>query len=450
MRLLLLCPLLAACTVRTGLCERDQDCPPGQVCNLATHRCQRPEGSDHDMAAPETDLLPPAETDLLPPAEPDLFMPPPPDLAGVDLLGIATLEVRRTGDGAGRVRSTPPGIDCGAHCVSVVPEGTRLELQAEAETDSFFSGWSGACTGEARCMLTVRGMVRVDASFRRRSFALVASGTSHTLRTVFGLSPPALGGLWAAGDQDTVLRWDGTRWTSIPTTTSASIRGLWASAVNNLWVVGEMAPRRWNGTTWASASGSFLQPLWAIWGASAADIWAVGDQGYAVHFNGTSWSDEPTGILQRLHAIWGQTPTDIWAVGDKGSVVRWNGSEWKTVASGTMADLLAIWGAGSTAVWAAGQGGTLLRWDGTRWLAETSPLPGRTLRGLFGFSDGSGQAVEVWAVGDGGAALRWHAGRWSAVAHAHPLTLHAVWGERPGELWAVGERGTILRYGAHR
>ena len=53
------------------------------------------------------------------------------------------LTVTRSGDGEGRVTTSPPGIDCGADCDEPYDYGTRVRMWADPENGSSFGGWSG-------------------------------------------------------------------------------------------------------------------------------------------------------------------------------------------------------------------------------------------------------------------------------------------------------------------
>lgn len=62
------------------------------------------------------------------------------------------LTVQKSGPGAGRVTSSPGGIDCGADCSELYPEDSRVILTAAPEPGSVFVGWDDACYGvESTC-----------------------------------------------------------------------------------------------------------------------------------------------------------------------------------------------------------------------------------------------------------------------------------------------------------
>ena len=79
----------------------------------------------------------------------------------------ATLEVLLDG-GAGIVRSTPAGIECGGYgaCSAEFPQGTSVTLSAEPAAGWVFAGWSGACAGTERTCV-------VDMSVTEGSWSLI-------------------------------------------------------------------------------------------------------------------------------------------------------------------------------------------------------------------------------------------------------------------------------------
>lgn len=57
--------------------------------------------------------------------------------------GMRTLTIALGGTGVGTVRSTPAGIECGTLCQAQFPAGTAVSLARIADSQSFFSSWSG-------------------------------------------------------------------------------------------------------------------------------------------------------------------------------------------------------------------------------------------------------------------------------------------------------------------
>lgn len=80
------------------------------------------------------------------------------------------LAVAATGSGQGRVISEPAGIDCPGACSAELNAGEEVILTAAPAVDSAFVGWNvagkpTACTGLARCRLTLSADAEVSASF---------------------------------------------------------------------------------------------------------------------------------------------------------------------------------------------------------------------------------------------------------------------------------------------
>lgn len=75
------------------------------------------------------------------------------------------LVVTLAGNGAGRVTSTPPGIDCGSDCDEAYDVGTAVTLTAIPAAGSTFTGWSGDCTGSGSCSVTLDAPRMTTATF---------------------------------------------------------------------------------------------------------------------------------------------------------------------------------------------------------------------------------------------------------------------------------------------
>ena len=69
------------------------------------------------------------------------------------------------------------------------------------------------------------------------------TGTPATLHAIFGLSPKDI---WAAGDDGTVLHFDGDTWSRVGVGAyQGSLRAIWASGQDDVWVGGESGLFHW-------------------------------------------------------------------------------------------------------------------------------------------------------------------------------------------------------------
>jgi uncharacterized delta-60 repeat protein len=94
-----------------------------------------------------------------------MFMAVPRAVQVTLLLQQYAVTVSKAGGGSGAVTSSPAGIDCGATCVANYGAGSVVTLSASAAAGSTFTGWSGACTGMAACVVTLDGAKAAIATF---------------------------------------------------------------------------------------------------------------------------------------------------------------------------------------------------------------------------------------------------------------------------------------------
>jgi hypothetical protein len=68
-------------------------------------------------------------------------------------------------DGSGTVTASPAGISCGSDCSEIYDLGTVVTLTATPDEGSTFDGWSGLCSGDGNCIVTMDADKGVVASF---------------------------------------------------------------------------------------------------------------------------------------------------------------------------------------------------------------------------------------------------------------------------------------------
>jgi len=85
------------------------------------------------------------------------------------------LSFYKLGTGSGKVTSVPVGIACTASCTHAFAAGTVVTLTAVPKSGSKFTGWSGACSGTGKCVVTMSVARTVKATFK-----LAAAGRPAT------------------------------------------------------------------------------------------------------------------------------------------------------------------------------------------------------------------------------------------------------------------------------
>ena len=94
---------------------------------------------------------------------------------------VIVLSVAKAGNGSGAVISSPSGINCGSTCSASFPSGSSVQLRANPNASSTFSGWSGACSGTSTCTVTVSAAASVTATFNLQDFSMTPASPSMTL-----------------------------------------------------------------------------------------------------------------------------------------------------------------------------------------------------------------------------------------------------------------------------
>jgi hypothetical protein len=197
--------------------------------------------------------------------------------------------------------------------------------------------------------------------------------------SLFAVAATSATDAWAVGsrfggqtDRTLTERWNGSRWSHVPSPTSGcgdgdELQSVSAISPGNVWAVGVVTnclsgartadAFHWNGK-WTEIAppnpGGFLgSELFGVDAVSASNVWAVGDypsgqtEGYLtliVHWNGSQWrqvaSPSPTGSskVHTLDAVAARTASDIWATGfsirkfpdaETTVALHWNGTSWR-------------------------------------------------------------------------------------------------------------------------
>ncbi|MBT9558859.1 MAG: hypothetical protein IV100_22705 [Myxococcales bacterium] len=262
------------------------------------------------------------------------------------------------------------------------------------------------------------------------------------LYAVFGTSDT---NVFAVGDGGIVIRYDGEKWTVMPTEgplySIADFRGLSGHTVGEAqyaFAVGAGgAIQRFDGSEWRDARSGPDLALEAVAVRSATDALAVGEQGLALRWkDGIGWSSLAPFSSHDLHGV-AATEEGYVIVGDTGLLGTVDASSKVTlVDTATESALRAVaWKDGKGL--AVGTGGTAL-WIDAGTSAEATGVVAR-LEGVTFLGDGA-----ALVVGDAGTVLRRStAGEWSPISVPTAVNLASV-AVADSLVTLVGDHGTVL------
>ncbi len=300
--------------------------------------------------------------------------------------------------------------------------------------------------------------------------------------------------VWAVGDRGTILHWDGSAWTKVPSNTTAHLFGVAMVSASRGWAAGsDGALVEWNGSAWnvvPPKSSDWYRAVAIVPGVQPVQAWAPGDKagvGFFLYYDGAEWKTKigdytpifggtlfdvsmlsagagwavgnkfgGTGMVgqtlrwdgarwntfsnpaDELYAVHMLSASDGWSVGEAGAAYRWNGAAWSKVPTPRTELLNDVHMVAASDGWAVGEAGAILRWNGSAWTDYTAASISQDLRGVVMTS-----AADGWAVGDGGVILRWNGSAWRTVVaptHTRLESLAMTPGTSGGDGWAVGER----------
>ena len=285
--------------------------------------------------------------------------------------------------------------------------------------------------------------------------------------------------VWAVGaDKGTgpqVLHYDGTAWKAVATGTRGSL--WWAQAFANgpvFFAGANSTVLRYDGTTFTRmpTPGVARYTVFGLWGASPTDLYAVGSlagrNGFVWHSDGTTWTDVTlpdlpelprsatgtTGDVPGLFKVWGDGNGTVWVVGSRGLVLKKSaGGEFEVVPTTTQETLFTVAGRGDDlAIVGGGTASVLLNGS------ELTPVAASDVVLLQAVAFGADG--EAYAAGERGIIYQRNGKAWAPVttglAAATYQSLHALWVDPEGGVWAVGgnvltaslDKGAIVHYGA--
>ncbi len=277
---------------------------------------------------------------------------------------------------------------------------------------------------------------------------------------------------WSVGQDGTILRYEGGRW-SLAQVDMPFQPDLFALSIDSNgvpWVVGDSGFLGLvTSDGWEFAAQPYLDVDMTSIALEDSAGWAAGGQPRAgvdgmVFWQWTErfWVPEDIPDAPPLLDVDVVSEEEAWAVGGytSGTVWRYAGGEWTSAGTPAGEQLFAVEALASDNVWAAGQGGSLLHFNGTDWqdasLTQTISLYDLHFRA----------ADDGWAVGEEAdlehprylaVAYHYDGTEWQPTEVPHtpwPETndsdnrarLLAVHAPAENDVWAAGNLGVILHY----
>lgn len=111
---------------------------------------------------------------------------------------------------------------------------------------------------------------------------------------------------------------------------------------------------RFNGSAWTSLTSPPGPSYLDVWGTDPTHAIAVTHLGTIFRFGGSAWQLEASPTSSQLGGVSGTSTTDIFAVGVGGTIVRFDGTSWATQNSGTTTNLTKVWAGSSVYVASSG------------------------------------------------------------------------------------------------
>jgi hypothetical protein len=297
--------------------------------------------------------------------------------------------------------------------------------------------------------------------------------TANGFQGVWGSSESDV---WAVGDMGTILHFDGTTWTLVPSGVTDNLTGVMGSGPNDVFATGDQGNLlHWDGKTWSIASAVQDTALLGLWVFSPTNVWAVGvdfdsdpgNSGYVRIYTGSGSTDNDVPGTISLWKVWGSSPTDLWlagtsadplggdAGGDPSGVIYRGSMDFEPVAY-EGESIHGIWGSGVDDVWVAPSLGGLQHWSGSAF--DTNTVQIATSQGFHSLSGTldtvhptkgapvpeDDASVDASGAGDDGGAPSGDGGSDGAspAVDASP----ADPGLGASDVWAVGNDGLIAHF----
>lgn len=245
---------------------------------------------------------------------------------------------------------------------------------------------------------------------------------------------------WLAGEDGTVLFYDGSSLTEQTSTVSQDLAGLFFLDASNGWAVGKGGTIiHFDGIEWAEQESSTTKDLNSVFFLDANNGWAVGKDGMIVHYNGTEWASVGYTAPKDLYDVYFVDASNGWAVGKSATIVYFNGTDWTTQESPIALDLYSLAFVDANKGYAGGKSGTFLYYTDGAWQKYGVFITSKDINSIS-ISGNTG-----WAAGKTGTLMEFDGSEWFLSSGNTKENLLGV--NINGDAgFAVGEDGFVARF----
>jgi hypothetical protein len=271
--------------------------------------------------------------------------------------------------------------------------------------------------------------------------ALFRTGDVQSIRDIWGISASDI---FTAGDNGSVLFFNGYEWKRIQTPVSDHLNAIWGTAENNIYAVGANGIMiHYNGIAWTVINKMTTNDLNDLWATTDNQFFAVGSNGTFLHFQNNNWEFIDTNIAISLNAIWGFSDDNLYIAGDNAAIFHYNGQELTEIQTSFSEDLQAIWGRRPDDIYAVGKKGLILNYNGMIW-KEYQHTTDVLLNAVWGTDQ------DTFAAGEYGTILHKNGNTWEKMVSGTTNWLAAGWAINDYDCLAAGFGGSILKYSRQR
>ena len=227
-----------------------------------------------------------------------------------------------------------------------------------------------------------------------------------------------------------MTHFDGSRFRQVAAVPGKRLTGIFGRDRSHVTVLGEDdLILRWDGSSWSRESGSGNDAS-GLWESSAGRLWVGAPQGVCANSMAARGARPRRHAYPALRAVHGSSESNIWVVGDNHAVAQWDGTGWRDRSIASATDLVGVWGLDASSLWTVSSDGFVWQWSGSSW---TWPIA--TSRGLRAIAGADSRSI--LAVGPG--ELLWFDGStWKSVAGTLDETLNAVHALDARSFYAAG------------